>query len=86
MYFSPLPGDCEIKLVSASSASQTLGASEEGMAAIYLEAEDVEGVLRTLKDAGYETGEIKTQGGRRVLAIDPKISNAVPLFIFDRRA
>jgi hypothetical protein len=79
-------GDCEIRLVSASSASYPLGSSEEGMAAVYLEAEDVETVLETLKDAGYETGEIKTQGGRRILLIDPKLSNGVPLFIFDRKA
>jgi predicted enzyme related to lactoylglutathione lyase len=79
-------GDAEIRLISASSAAVAPLSSGEGMAAVYLEAEDVDKVRATLQVAGYEAGKITTEGGRRILAIDPKVSNAVPLFIFDRKA
>jgi hypothetical protein len=38
-----------------------------------------------LEKAGIATAAIKKDAGRRILAIDPKIANQVPLFIFDRK-
>jgi hypothetical protein len=73
-------GDAEIRLVSAPSAGA------EGMSAIHLEADDVEKVAAAIAKAGYQPGAIRSEGGRRVLAIDPALCNQVPLFVFDRKA
>ena len=70
-------GDAEICLKS--------GASVEGMAALYLEAEDVEVVAVALKNAGISFEPIRKIEDRRVIAVDPSSANQVPLFIFDRK-
>ncbi len=77
-------GDAEIRLKPlANVASATSGS--EGMAAIWLEAEDVDQVIAEFAKAGIEAPPIRIEGGRRVLQIDPKLANEVPLFIFDRK-
>jgi hypothetical protein len=42
-------------------------------------------VVASLKKAGVEVGAIKKEAGRRILSIDPKSANLVPLFIFDSK-
>jgi predicted enzyme related to lactoylglutathione lyase len=78
-------GGAEIRLASGASAAEAIKANGEGMFGVWLEADDVEQVIASLKQAGLAAGAITKQAGRRVLAIDPKLANQVPLFIFDRR-
>jgi catechol 2,3-dioxygenase-like lactoylglutathione lyase family enzyme len=75
-------GDATIQLKSAPSVAQ----SGEGMAALWLEAEDLDQVVASLERAGVNSPPIRKEDGRRVLAIDPSVSSQVPLFIFDRKA
>jgi Glyoxalase/Bleomycin resistance protein/Dioxygenase superfamily len=76
-------GDAQIRLRSGPSAA-VLSSSEEGLAAIWLESDNVEQVAETLRQSGVEVGSIQVQGGRRILPIHPAFANMVPLFIFDR--
>ncbi len=78
-------GGAEIRLASGASAADAIQANGEGMFAIWLEADNLDQVIASLKMAGIATDAIKKDAGRRTLAIDPKIANQVPLFIFDRR-
>ena len=75
-------GGAEIRLVGSATIEQ----SNEGMIGLWLEADDVEQVVAALHLAGLDAGTITVESHRRVLAIDPKIANQVPLFIFDRKA
>ena len=75
-------GGAEIRLVTGA----TIDASSEGMIGLWLEAEDVEQVVANFHMAGLEAGAIEIESGRRILTIDPKFANQVPLFIFDRKA
>lgn len=79
-------GDAEIRLLAGPAAAPAIAAAGEGMAALYLEAEDVEAVALALSRAGYAAGPVRTESGRRVLSLDPKEANQVPLFFFDRKA
>jgi hypothetical protein len=74
-------GGAEIRLITG--AVETSG---EGMIALWLEADDVEQVVASLHLAGLDAGPLQVESGRRILAIDPKLANQVPLFIFDRKA
>jgi len=78
-------GGAEIRLASGASVAEVIKTSGEGMFAIWLEADDLEQVVASLKKAGIETEAIKREAGRRILTIDPKIANQVPLFIFDQK-
>ncbi len=78
-------GDAEIRLVSGPAAVGTLAASGEGMAALWLEVDDAEAAAIAIVRAGFKSAPIRNEGGRRVLALDPAVSNQVPLFIFDRK-
>jgi predicted enzyme related to lactoylglutathione lyase len=78
-------GGAEIRLASGASAADAIKANGEGMFAIWLEADDLDQVIASLEKAGIATAAIKKDAGRRILAIDPKIANQVPLFIFDRK-
>ncbi|HYL57698.1 MAG TPA: VOC family protein [Candidatus Acidoferrales bacterium] len=78
-------GDAEIRLASGDAAAAALAATGEGMFALWLEAGDVEQVIASFALAGLNAGPIRLEHGRRVLAIDPKLANHVPLFIFDRK-
>jgi predicted enzyme related to lactoylglutathione lyase len=79
-------GGAEIRLVAGAAAAATIALSGEGLAGLWLEAEDVGQVAAALRKAGIEPPAPKADQGRRVLALDPKIANQVPLFIFDRKA
>jgi len=74
-------GSAEIRLIGGA-----IEQSNEGMIGLWLEADDVEQVVAALHLAGLDAGTITVESHRRVLAIDPKIANQVPLFIFDRKA
>ncbi len=73
-------GGAEIRLVAGAIES-----SSEGMIGLWLEAEDVEQVVASFHMAGLDAGAIQIESGRRILAIDPKFANQVPLYIFDRK-
>ncbi len=78
-------GGAEIRLIAGAAAAATIAGNGEGLAALWLEAQDVGQVAAALKSAGIEPPALKIDQGRRVLALDPKIANQVPLFIFDRK-
>ena len=79
-------GGAEIHLKSGAEVAAPLASSGEGMAALWLEADDVDQVAHRLSDAGYKFEPIKVSEGRRILAIDPSSASQVPLFIFDRKS
>jgi hypothetical protein len=66
-------------------AEAALKATGEGLAALWLEADDVEPIVAALERAGLAYRPIRREGDRRVLEVDPSAANLVPLFIFDRR-
>jgi Glyoxalase/Bleomycin resistance protein/Dioxygenase superfamily len=74
-------GGAEIRLVAGA-----IDSSSEGMIGLWLEAEDVDQVVASFHMAGLDAGAIQIESGRRILAIDPKFANQVPLYIFDRKA
>ncbi len=74
-------GGAEIRLVAGG-----VEASSEGMIGLWLEADDVEQVVAKFHMAGLDAGKIEIESGRRILTIDPKFANQVPLYIFDRKA
>jgi len=77
-------GDSHIRLRTGSAIADFLLSSGEGLAAIWLEADDVYKVAETLKQANVATGSIQVEAGRRILSVNPASANMVPLFIFDR--
>ncbi len=79
-------GDAEIRLTSGESVAAQITANGEGMYALWLEADDIDAVATALRKGGIDPGAIRIEPGRRVLAIDPKFANQVPLYIFDRNA
>jgi len=78
-------GDSEIRLVCGEPAAEIIANSGEGMFALWLEAADVESVAQALRESGIDHAPIKIEQGRRILAVDPRHANQVPLFIFDRK-
>jgi len=78
-------GGAEIRLAAGALASDAIKANGEGMFGLWLEAENLDEVVAAMRKAGLETASIVKENGWRVLAIDAKIANQVPLFIFDRR-
>ena len=78
-------GGAEIRLASGAFATDALKANGEGMFALWLEADDLDQVVASLKKAGIAAGAIKKEAGQRILAVAPKVANQVPLFIFDRK-
>jgi len=79
-------GDAEIRLRAGAAAKDVIATAGEGLAAVWLEADDVDQVAVALSKAGLGFAPVRREEGRRVLAVDPKAANMVPLFIFDRRA
>jgi Glyoxalase/Bleomycin resistance protein/Dioxygenase superfamily len=73
-------GGAEIRLVGGSVET-----SSEGMIGLWLEADNVDQVIANFRAAGLDAGAIRKESGRRILEIDPKLANQVPLFIFDRK-
>ncbi len=79
-------GGAEIKLRTGEVAAAAMTANGESMMGLWLEADDVDRVAAALKKAGIDAGVPGRDADRRVLTIDPKHANQVPLFIFDRKA
>lgn len=78
-------GDAEIHLRASADAAAFIAANGEGLAAVWLEADDVDEVGAALDRASLAHRPIRREGDRRILEVDPKAANMVPLFIFDRR-
>lgn len=78
-------GDSQIRLRSGAAVSDLIASTGEGLAAIWLEADDVETVAAALQKAGAKTEPIRIEHGRRIVAVDPQSANMVPLCIFDRK-
>ena len=78
-------GDAHIRLRAGAGAEAALKATGEGLAALWLEADDVEPIEAALKQAGLGHRPVRRESDRRVLEIDPSVANLVPLYIFDRR-
>jgi hypothetical protein len=79
-------GDAAIRLVGGRGTAGISEPGGEGLAALWLETDDLEQVMEALSRAGLTPGTIEVEGDRRLLRLDPKIANQVPLVIFDRRA
>ncbi|HEV3113421.1 MAG TPA: hypothetical protein VGY99_23290 [Candidatus Binataceae bacterium] len=73
-------GDAEISLVPAEPQGEG-----EGMSGVWLEAENVDAVCAALSKGGYGFKPIRVANSRRVVEVEPKSANQVPLFIFDRK-
>jgi hypothetical protein len=71
-------GDAEINLIPTTDDA-------EGMSGVWLEANDVEAVGAALTKAGYTFKPLRTIDSRRVLEVERKAANQVPLYIFDRK-
>jgi predicted enzyme related to lactoylglutathione lyase len=78
-------GDAEIRLRTGTPVADFLMASGEGLAAIWLEADDLDQAAEALGKAGAKFSAISREGDRRVIAVDPKSANMVSLYIFDRK-
>jgi Glyoxalase/Bleomycin resistance protein/Dioxygenase superfamily len=76
-------GDTEIRL-RAEMGPEKLTSPVEGLAAIWLETEDVYQAADALNRAGIAADPVRIEDDRRVLAIKPEAANMVPVFIFDR--
>jgi hypothetical protein len=78
-------GDAQIRLQSGAPVAELIASLGEGLAAIWLEAEDVAKVAEALQQASVQFAPVRQEGDRRVLAIKPAAANMVPLYIFDRK-
>jgi catechol 2,3-dioxygenase-like lactoylglutathione lyase family enzyme len=79
-------GGAEIALSAGPAAAAAISAiGGEGLAGLWLEAEDIDRVGAALRSAGIEPPPARVDHGRRVLALDAAVANQVPLFIFDRK-
>lgn len=78
-------GDAQIRLRSGPEVAELISSVGEGLAAVWLEADDVEQVAEALRAAGATMSPIRIEAGRRILAVAPQAANLVPLYIFDRR-
>jgi predicted enzyme related to lactoylglutathione lyase len=78
-------GDAQIRLRTGAAVADLISSSGEGLAAIWLEADDVDKVAEMLKNASIAVSPIRVEANRRILAVNPASVNMVPLFIFDRR-
>lgn len=79
-------GDAELRLRAGAAVAAQLAVAGEGLGAVWLEADDVEAVAAALTQAGVGFTPTVREGGRRILAVDPKAANMVPLYVFDRKA
>ena len=61
-------GDAQIRLRAGSAVADLISATGEGLAAIWLEADDVNSVAQALQGAGIPTAPIRREGDRRVLS------------------
>jgi hypothetical protein len=78
-------GDAEIRLRSGAGVAEFIAANGEGLAAVWLETDDVDVAAAAFDRARLAHRPIRCDGDRRVLEVDPQAANMVSLFIFDRR-
>src|SRR5690242_6628493 len=71
-------GDAQIRLQSGATVAAMLESSGEGLAAIWLETDDVDKVAETLKKANVATSPIRVEDNRRLLAVSPEAANMFP--------
>jgi hypothetical protein len=71
-------GDAEINLIPGDPQA-------EGMSGVWLEADDVDAICAALSKSGYGFKPMHVAGHRRIVEVEPKSANQVPLFIFDRK-
>src|SRR5229473_1358465 len=62
-------GDAEIRVRSGSSVADLIAASGEGLATLWLEADDVEQMAATLHRAGVRCAPVYQEDGKRILAV-----------------
>jgi hypothetical protein len=74
----------QIRIQTGAAVADLIASSGEGLAALWLEAEDVEKVAEKLKAANVAVSPIRVEGDRRIVEVNPRSTNMVPLFIFDR--
>ncbi|MGH8011176.1 MAG: VOC family protein [Candidatus Binataceae bacterium] len=79
-------GGAEIRLRSNIASAEVSAANTEGLAALWLEADNVEAVAAKLSESGVPHSAIRHEESRRIIAVEAAAANQVPLFIFDRRA
>jgi glyoxalase/bleomycin resistance protein/dioxygenase superfamily protein len=77
-------GGAHIRLRSGAAVAELISSSGEGLAALWLETDNVERIAEQVKQANVVVSPIRVEGNRRILAVDPGSANMVPLFIFDR--
>jgi hypothetical protein len=73
-------GDAQIRLLPAAAQAEA-----EGMSGVWLEAEDIDALCAALRRGNHEFKPVRVAEGRRIVEVDPKSANQVPLFIFDRK-
>ncbi|MGH7917745.1 MAG: VOC family protein [Candidatus Binataceae bacterium] len=78
-------GGAEIRLRSTVGSADVIASNSEGLAALWLEADNVDTVAAKFSESGIPYAPIRHDEGRRVLAVEAATANQVPLFIFDRR-
>lgn len=77
-------GDAHIRLRTGAAVAEVISSSGEGLAAVWLEADDVEKVAEQLEAAQIAVSPIRTEGDRRLIEVNSHSANMVTLFIFDR--
>ena len=77
--------ESEIRLRSGPAVADLIAAAGEGLAGIWLEADDVYQVAAVLQNAGVVVSAVRSEGGRRFMTVAPESANMVRLFVFDRR-
>src|SRR5713101_832036 len=77
-------GDTQIRLRAGAAVAGLISSSGEGLAAIWLETDDVYKVAETLQNASIVVGPIRVEANRRILTVNPASVDMVPLFIFER--
>jgi hypothetical protein len=78
-------GDSQLRLRADAGVADLISSSGEGLAAIWLEADDVAEVAQALTNAKLVMKPLRVEGDKRVLEVAPASANMVPLFIFDRK-
>jgi hypothetical protein len=74
----------QIRIQTGAAVADLIASSGEGLTALWLEAEDVEKVAEKLKAANVAVSPIRVEGDRRIVEVNPRSANMVPLVIFDR--
>jgi hypothetical protein len=78
-------GPSQLRLRADAGVADLISSFGEGLAAIWLEADDVAQVALALTNANIVVSPLRVEGDKRILEVAPASANMVPLFIFDRR-